>query len=141
MSSRCTWSPVGKIEISLFLSLPSVLVWLKMGHLRICKNHICFHKLIKKYIVALKWPILSQTSTGGSGKNKKILIFPTGLQVHIEDMFWVYKLFAEILSWAEQSSTQFFRRSNLLVVSSSCAALCFQLFDIWWSSLDIIIDF
>ena len=35
----------------------------------------------------VKWPILSQTSTEGSGKNKKILIFPTGLQAHLEDMF------------------------------------------------------
>ena len=74
-------------------------------------------------------------------KIKKILIFPTGLQVHLEDMFWVYKLFAEILSWAEQSGTQFFRRSNLLVVSSSCAALFFQHFDIWWWSLNILNDF
>ena len=89
----------------------------------------------------LKWRILSQTSTEESGKKNKILIFPTGLQVHIEDMFWYYKLFAEILSWAEQSGTQFFRRSNSLVVSSLCAAICFQLFDIWWSSLDKTNDF
>ena len=68
-------------------------------------------------------------------------IFPAGLQVHLEDMFWVYKLFAEILSWAEQSGTQFFRGSNLLLVWSSCAAIRFQLFDIWWSSLDKIDDF
>ena len=51
------------------------------------------------------------------------LILPTGLQVHLEDMFWVYKLFAEILSWAEQSGTQFFKKSNLLVVLSSCATI------------------
>ena len=69
------------------------------------------------------------------------MIFPTGLQVHLEDMFWVYKLFAEILSWAEQSGTQFFSLSNLLIVSKTCLAICIQLFDIWWSSLDIINDF
>ena len=34
----------------------------------------------------------------------------------------------------------FFSLSNLLVVSSSCAALFFQYFDIWWSSLDIMDD-
>ena len=33
MSSRCTSSPVGKIQIFLFLPLCSVLVRLKMGHL------------------------------------------------------------------------------------------------------------
>ena len=57
-----------------------------------------------------------------------------------QDMFQK-KLFTEILPWAEQSCTQFFRRSNLLVVSSSCAAIHFQLFDIWWSSLDKVNDF
>ena len=51
------------------------------------------------------------------------------------------KSFCWKLSWAEQSGTQFFSLSNLLVVSSSCAALCFQLFDIWWSTLDILNDF
>ena len=57
----------------------------------------------------------------------KIWIFPTGLEVHLEDMFWCYKLFAEILSWPKLSGTQFFSLSNLVVVSSSCAALYFQL--------------
>ena len=51
-------------------------------------------KVITKYINEmavgykwLKWPILSRTSTEQSGKNKKIWIFPTGLEVHLEDMF------------------------------------------------------
>ena len=38
-------------------------------------------------------------------------------------MLWCYKRYAEILSWAEQSGTQFFSLSNLLLVSSSCAAI------------------
>ena len=38
-------------------------------------------------LLSLKWRILSQTSTEQSGKNKEKLIFPTGLQVHLEDMF------------------------------------------------------
>ena len=67
-------------------------------------------------------------------------IFPTWLEVHLKDMFWVEKVFAEILPWAEQSGTQFFSLSNLLVILSLCAALFFQLFDIWWSSLDILND-
>ena len=37
----------------------------------------------------LKWRILSQPTKIGSGKNKKIFIFPTGLEDHLEDMFWV----------------------------------------------------
>ena len=37
--------------------------------------------------------------------------------------------------------TQFFSLSNLLIVLKTCPAIHFQLFDIWWSSLDIIIDF
>ena len=56
-------------------------------------------------------------------------------------MFWVKNFFAEILPWAEQSGTQFFSLSNLLVVSKACATIRFQLFDIWWSSLDVINDF
>ena len=50
-------------------------------------------------------------------------------------MFWYYKLFAKILSWAEQSDSQL---SDLLLVSSLCTAIPFQLFDIWWSSFDLI---
>ena len=44
-------------------------------------------KLITKQIAALKWRILSRTSSEESGKNEKTN--PTGLQVHLEDMFWV----------------------------------------------------
>ena len=40
-------------------------------------------------VIILKWRIFSRTSSEQSGKNKKILIFPTGFEVHIEDMFWV----------------------------------------------------
>ena len=36
--------------------------------------------------ILLKWRIGSRTSTEGSGKKKKKKI-PTGLQVHLEDMF------------------------------------------------------
>ena len=39
------------------------------------------------YEHSFKWRILSQTSTEGSGKNIYFFIFPTGLQVHLEDMF------------------------------------------------------
>ena len=34
--------------------------------------------------------------------------------------------------------TQFFSLSNLLIVLKTCPAIHFQLFDIWWSSLDVI---
>ena len=56
-------------------------------------------------------------------------------------MFWYYKLFAKILSWAEQSDSQFYSLSDLLLVSSLCTAIPFQLFDIWWLSLDKMNDF
>ena len=36
---------------------------------------------------AIKWRILSRTSTEQSGKNEKKKNLPTGLQVHLEDMF------------------------------------------------------
>ncbi len=36
--------------------------------------------------MAVKWRILSPTSSEQSGK-KKFLIFPTRLEVHLEDMF------------------------------------------------------
>ena len=71
----------------------------------------------------------------------KIWIFPTGLEVHLEDIFWVYKNCAKILCWAEQSGTQFFSLSNLLVFLTLFEALCLHLSDIWWSSLDILDDF
>ena len=35
----------------------------------------------------LKWRNLSQTGKIGSGKNEKYFFFPTGLEVHLEDMF------------------------------------------------------
>ena len=35
----------------------------------------------------LKWSFFIEPSLDGSGKNKKNLIFPTGLEVHLEDMF------------------------------------------------------
>ena len=38
-------------------------------------------------LIQFKQRILSQTGTEGSGENKKILIFPTGLEVYLEDMF------------------------------------------------------
>ena len=61
----------------------------------------CVHTFIAKVVACLllqgvievlgnlylKWRILSQTSTEESGKNLKKLIFPTGFQVHLEDMF------------------------------------------------------
>ena len=37
-------------------------------------------------ILNIKWRILSRTSTEQSGKNEKKKL-PTGLQVHLEDMF------------------------------------------------------
>ena len=40
-----------------------------------------------KQFLLLKWRILSRTSTEQSGKNEKKKKFPTGLQVHLEDMF------------------------------------------------------
>ena len=36
---------------------------------------------------SFKWRILSQPGKIGSGKNIFFLIFPTGLQLHLEDMF------------------------------------------------------
>ena len=64
---------------------------------------------------------------------------------NLEFSYWAWitpwgHFFAEILSWAEQPGTQFFSLSNLVQVSSSCAAISFQLFDIRWSSLDIVND-
>ena len=99
--------------------------------------------LIMVYSFLFKWRIFRRPSKIGSGKSTKYIFFllSPGLEVHLEDMFWIYKLFAEILSWAEQSGTQFFRGSNLLLVWSSCATIRFQLFDIWWSSLDKMNDF
>ena len=42
----------------------------------------------QKYVDYIKWRIFSHTSSEGSGKNKKNeMIFPTGLEVHLEDMF------------------------------------------------------
>ena len=64
--------------------------------------------------------------------------------------FWVGPAQSKVLKinffdfscWASSTPWgQFFRRSNLLVVWSSCATIHFQLFDIWWSSLDKINDF
>ena len=75
--------------------------------------------------ILVKWWIFSQPSSEGSGKNKKSGFFLLGLKSK--------NLFAEILFWAEQSDTQFFSLSNLLVVSSSSATQFFQ----FWSSLDI----
>ena len=37
------------------------------------------------YVFSFKWRILSQPTKIGSGKNKKIFIFPTGLEDH--DLF------------------------------------------------------
>ena len=91
--------------------------------------------------VCIKWRIFSQPGKLGSGKNLKIWIFSTGLQVHLEHIFWVLKLFVKFLSWAEQSGTQFFRLSNLLLVYKSGPANSIQIFDIWWLSLDINDDF
>ena len=80
---------------------------------------------------------MSQTSTEGSGKKNFFWFFLLGLKYTLRTCF-EFKNFAEILSWAEQSGTQVFSLSNLVLVSDSCAAIPFQLFDIWWSSLDII---
>ena len=65
-----------------------------------------------------KWRILSQTGKIGSGKNTKFLFFLLGLNTpwgHVLSQ----KLIVKFQSWAEQSGTQFFRRSNLLVVYKS----------------------
>ena len=57
------------------------------------KLNICtLERVIKEFrsfkpAVFIKWPIYTQTGKIGSGKNKKIFIFPTGLEVHLEDMF------------------------------------------------------
>ena len=44
-----------------------------------------------------------------------------------------------VLSWAIRYSV--FQPVKFVTSLSSCAALCFQLFDIWWSSLDKMNDF
>ena len=84
-------------------------------------------------------PFFTETDKVGSGKNPDFSYWacstPWG---HVLSL----KFFGEILSWAEQSGTQFFRRSNLL--PRSLEFVCddpFQLFDIWWSSLDKLNDF
>ena len=82
---------------------------------------------------------MSQTGIEGSGKNKKSRFFLLGLMYILRTSF--KSKISKILPWAEQSGTQIFSLSNLLVVSSSCAALFFQHFDIWWSTLGIIDNF
>ena len=78
----------------------------------------------------------------GSGKNQKSWFFLLGLKYTFRTCFdTMNKLFAEILYWAEKSGTQFFSLSNLHIVSNACATIRFQLFDIWWSSLNKINDF
>jgi hypothetical protein len=49
----------------------------------------CYNQRLisSSFIYMLKWRILSQPAKIGSGKNKKIFIFPTGLEDHLEDMF------------------------------------------------------
>ena len=44
-------------------------------------------KLPLKRCHQLKWPCARNTGRSGSGKNKKILIFPAGLEVHLEEVF------------------------------------------------------
>jgi hypothetical protein len=66
-----------------------------------------------------KWRILSQTTKIGSGKNKKIFIFPTGLEDHLEDMYSVFQ---------KVKFTTLGRQFQ------------FKFYDFWWSSLDIIDD-
>ena len=65
------------------------------------------HDIIWRVVVTVKWSFFLGASLDGSGKNKKILIFPIGLEVHRENKFWVLKIFVEILSWAEHSDFQF----------------------------------
>ena len=84
----------------------------------------------------IKWKVFSQTVI-----RIKKMIFSTRLEVHLDILFWVQKVSAEILAWAKQSGTQFFSVSNLLIVSKTWLAIRFQFFDIWWSSLDMINDF
>ena len=44
-------------------------------------------KKCQKWTNTFKWPIFTQTGKIGTGKNTKKN--PTGLEVHLEDMFWV----------------------------------------------------
>ena len=46
-----------------------------------------------------------------------------------------------VLSWAEQSGTQFFSLSNFPIVYKSGSAISIQILDIWWATLDIMDDF
>ena len=49
---------------------------------------LSFTKLmLDESLGGIKWPFFIGASLDGSGKNKKIPIFPTGLEVQIEDMF------------------------------------------------------
>ena len=78
----------------------------------------------------LKWRILSRTSSEESGKNEK------------KKSYW-----ASSTPWGHVLSLKTFCQNPVLswairyIVSSLCAMICFQLFDIWWSSLDTINDF
>ena len=75
----------------------------------------------------------------GKWYKSKIRIFPTGLEGATWGHVLSLKTFCRILvlGWG----MPIFSWPNLLVVFKMCAAICFQLFDIWLSSLDIINDF
>ena len=94
------------------------------------KEILILKKITHFDYLQFKWRIFSQTSTEKSGKNKQFWCF--------ESNFFLSKSCPEL---SNQVHTQFFRRSNLLEVWSLCATIGFQLFDIWWSSLDKINDF
>ena len=75
---------------------------------------------LKSWIYKEEMPYVYSLSKGlsaGQAQSKvekiKKYVFPTWLEVHLEDIFWAKKLFAEIQSWAEQSGTQFFSWSSL----------------------------
>ena len=64
------------------------------GHFRGSKYsssvNLATNEAINKNVILkepFKWRILSQPGKIGSGKNIFFLIFPTELQVHLEDMF------------------------------------------------------
>ena len=85
---------------------------------------------------SLKRQIFSQISSEGSGK-KKIWIFPTGLEVHLESKFFLLKscteLSNQVLSFSVCQICQQFQKG----VRESV----FNFFDIRWSRLNRINDF
>ena len=77
----------------------------------------------------------SQAGLEGSGKNPKSRFFLLGLKYTLRTCFESKKFLSKS---CPELSNQVLSLSNFLVVTSSSAAHFFQLFDIWWSILDII---